>query len=119
MTTRIRYKSGKYNYGTLISDSFKTPENEYRINITSDFTYVIFTKDNEIVAENKCKNIAEAKKLAKQALIALGVLFESEVRPRIKNNEGRRTKEEVLKLYQDSINEDARKVYESENRGDK
>lgn len=104
MTTRIRYK--KNEYGALVSKEFKTPTNEYIVIIAENGTYRIDDREKNPLIIGKKETLNEVKKEVKKELINLGVLFESEVRPRIKNNEGQKTKEEVLKLYQDSIKDD-------------
>jgi hypothetical protein len=132
MSTRIRYTKTD---GGIRSRPFKTPDNELTIHILTGGWVAIYNKniitvydDRQMMklpnGETQLRTINNAKKFAKKALQSLGVVFEQECRPRIKNNEGKETKKEVLKLYQDSImedeiNKDARRQYENDNIGDK
>jgi|ERR1700722_8938990 len=102
--TRITYKRTEDNI--LISKVLKSFSEEYIVNIIDETHWIICTFKGIFVIEGIEKSLQNAKKAAKKALIQLGIKFENEVRPRIKNNEGTKNKEEILKLYQNSIMED-------------
>lgn len=83
--TRIRYKNQN---GTLVSKSYKTPNgDEVVVNIKSDFSFVVCNLKGELKGQSieTINTLNEAKKLAKQTLIAMGIVFEAEVRPRLKD----------------------------------
>ena len=99
MATRIRYTN---NNGVLVSKPMLSPAGELVVNISPDGSFVINTTTGTIVnVENAKSDLAKAKKLAKEALKSLGVMFENEVRPRLIETV-------------DVLNEDAKKQYESE-----
>src|ERR1700677_2124764 len=104
MSTRMRYIKTD---GGIRSGAFKTPDDELTVYILTGGWVVIYNKnivaiydDRQIMklpkGEKELRSLHNAKKFAKKALQSLGCVFESEVRPRIKNNEGRETKKEVL-----------------------
>src|ERR1700677_1874949 len=97
--TRIRYELCENN--ALQSKWFKTPTNEISVIIENNEVTIVDIIGNFPYKE-QFKTLHAAKKAAKKTLVALGVPFEQEVRPRIK----------------DHINENIKKQYESENRGD-
>lgn len=108
---RIRYNKSISN--VLTSGPFKTADNELSVEIQPTGMVIIYNKtggilynDTTMASSIKSRTIPNAKKFAKKALQSLGLVIESEVRPRIKNNEGKETKKEVLQLYQDSIMDD-------------
>ena|SRR5271165_839013 len=89
--TRIRYN--KSVSGVLTSFAFKTPDNELNIEIQPNGLVTIFNKQGGIVYNDKTmassvksRTIHNAKKFAKKALQSLGVQFDEEVRPRIKES---------------------------------
>lgn len=103
MSTRVRYK--ELEAGILTSNSYKTSNDEVVVNIKPDNTFVICNLKGELKANSEgiVKTLSGAKKLAKKALEALGVVFEAEVRPRLNDN----------------VNEAVLVEYESNNFGDK
>lgn len=84
--TRIRYKNQN---GTLVSKSFKTPTDEVIVNIKTDGSFIICNTKGELLfnSTSNSPDLQKTKKLAKQALIELGVSFQAEVRPRLKDSE--------------------------------
>lgn len=84
MSTRIRYK--KQPDGTLASNYFKTIDNEIMISINPDSSFKLYSADLNYVYAGKAKTLSVAKKEAKKMLITLGTIFESEVRPRYKED---------------------------------
>lgn len=107
MSTRIRYK--KQLDGTLVSKVFKTPTDEVFATIVPFGGIFINSLDGKLFqqSEEHYSNLQNAKKAVKKALIALGVNFTQEVRPRLKKLEG------------DDINQLELFEYESNNFGDK
>lgn len=104
MSTRIRYQ--KQTDGTLVSKSFKTPNEELVVNIKPSFLVTINTLSGEEKHSEDGKTLTGAKKAAKNALKGLGVVFQDEVRPRIKQNS----------VY--DLIETVKKQNESENHGE-
>lgn len=88
--TRIRY----FKYlDDLVSKYFKTPDDELFIKISPDFSFRIFNAGENLVHKGTSKTLYAAKKDAKKTLIALGVVFQEEVRPRYK---GMSYEEEIM-----------------------
>lgn len=104
---RIRYK--KNPNGSLFAAKLKSPTEELYVNISDKMvneikyhSLTIFNLKGELQFTCMEKTLPAAKKEAKKALIELGVNFIPEIRPRTTKT----NKEEVLKIYQESITED-------------
>lgn len=78
--TRIRYK--KEN-GTLVSNPFLAVSDLVTVTLFETNNTANFLSSGKIVKELKADNLPTLKKLVKNTLVDMGVVFQSEVRPRL------------------------------------